>query len=82
MILVNIVLWIILGALAGWIAGIIMKSKGSLLRNIIIGIIGALLAGWILSWFGVDYDGFSILGFLAAIGGAALLIFLGRLIFK
>jgi len=80
--ILNIVLWIIVGGLAGWIAGIIMKSKGGLLRNIIIGIVGALLAGWILSWFGVDYKTFSIIGFVAAIAGAALLISLGHLIFK
>ena len=78
----NILAWLLIGALAGWIANMIMGSKGGLLRNIIIGIVGALLGGFILSLFGVGVDAFSFWGILVAIVGACLLIFIGRLLFK
>ena len=80
--LLNIILWLIVGAIAGWLAGIIMKSKGSLIRNIILGIAGALLGGFIVRLLGGDLDGFSIFGFLVAIAGACLVIFLFRLFFS
>jgi len=57
-----------------------MRSRGSLIRNIILGIAGALLGGWIVSFF-ADVTTFSVLGFLVAIGGACLLIFIFRLLF-
>ena len=78
----QIILWILLGALAGWLAGIIMKSKGSLIRNIILGIAGALVGGFIVSLIGGGVSTFSFWGFIVAIAGACLLIFLWRLIFK
>lgn len=69
MVILNILLWLLIGALAGWLAGIIMRSRGSLIRNIILGIAGALLGGWIVSFF-ADVTKFSIIGFLVAVGGA------------
>ncbi|MCL1886170.1 MAG: GlsB/YeaQ/YmgE family stress response membrane protein [Dehalococcoidia bacterium] len=80
MLLINILLWILIGAVAGWLAGIIMRSRGSFIRNLILGIAGALLGGWIVSFF-ADVTTFSVLGFLVAIGGACLIIFLFRLLF-
>ena len=80
MVILNILLWLLIGAVAGWLAGIIMRSRGSLIRNIILGIAGALLGGWIVSFF-ADVTTFSVLGFLVAIGGACLLIFVFRLLF-
>ena len=79
--LLNILIWILIGTLAGWIAGIIMKSSGSLIRNMILGVVGALLGGFIVSLFDVAIDTFSIIGFLVAIGGACLLILIFRLLF-
>jgi len=79
-VILNILLWLLIGALAGWLAGIIMRSRGSLIRNIILGIAGALLGGWIVSFF-ADVTKFSIIGFLVAVGGACILIFIFRLLF-
>lgn len=52
--LMSIVIWIIVGALAGWIASMIMKTDAEMgaLANIVVGIIGAFLGGWIISLFG------------------------------
>lgn len=76
----NIIAWILVGALAGWIAGKIMKSKRSLGRNIIVGVVGSVLGGWIAGLLGINSNVFSIPGVLIAIGGACLLIWLARLI--
>ncbi len=73
----GILLWIIFGALVGWIASMIMKTdaqQGALL-NIIVGIVGAVLGGWIMNFFGQSgTTGFNIYSFIVAIIGACVLI--------
>ena len=45
----SIIVWLIIGAIAGWAAGLIMKGYGfGLVGNIIVGIIGTVIAGWLL----------------------------------
>jgi len=76
----NILLWIIFGALVGWIASIIMGARRrGLIRNIIVGLVGAFLGGWIASLLGIgSMERFTLEGFAIALGGAVLLIFLLR----
>ena len=73
----GILLWIIFGALVGWVASMIMNTnaqQGTLL-NIIVGIIGAVLGGWIVSYFGqTDITGFNLYSFVVALIGACVLI--------
>lgn len=73
----GILLWIIFGALVGWIASLIMKTdaqQGALL-NIVVGIIGAVLGGWIMNFFGQSgTTGFNIYSFIVALLGAIVLI--------
>ena len=72
---------IIVGGLAGWIASKIMRGKGGLIRNIIVGIAGSVLGGWLADWVGIGSGNvWSIGGFLIAVGGACILIFLSRVI--
>jgi uncharacterized membrane protein YeaQ/YmgE (transglycosylase-associated protein family) len=74
---VNIILWILFGALAGWIASIIMRTNAEegALANIVTGIVGALLGGWIArSLFGISVDAFSLGGLIVAIIGAVILV--------
>lgn len=70
-----------IGALAGFLAGAIMKGKGAgLLGNLVIGILGGLLGGWVAGLVGIGPDG-SLPGQLAiATGGAVLLLFLVGLV--
>lgn len=79
----NWLVWIIFGALAGWIASMIMgknKQMGAI-ANIVVGIIGAFLGGWIMSLFGVQgVTGFDLPSILIAIGGAVVLLFLVGLV--
>ncbi len=81
----EIIGWIIFGAIAGWIASMIMGTdpQQGALMNIIIGIVGALLGGWIANLLGLGTPGFGWfdpIGWIIAILGAVLVIFLWQLI--
>ena len=82
--LITILLWLLFGAVVGWLAGIIMKSKKSWLWTIILGILGSFVGGFVASLLGFgSLDAgftFNIPNVLISIGGACLLIFLGRLL--
>jgi uncharacterized membrane protein YeaQ/YmgE (transglycosylase-associated protein family) len=79
----GVILWIVFGALVGWIASMIMKTdaqQGALL-NIVVGIVGAVLGGWIMSFFGqTGVSGFNIYSFVVALIGACVLIAIVRAI--
>ena len=75
----GIILWVVFGALVGWVASMVMGSAGGLLRNIIIGIVGAVIGGFIMSLVGYgDVNGFNIYSFLVALLGACALIAIVR----
>lgn len=73
--------WIILGALAGWVASLIMRTNAEqgALMNIVLGIIGAFVGGFIVNLFGAPgVTGFNLYSVLVAILGAALVIGIGK----
>jgi uncharacterized membrane protein YeaQ/YmgE (transglycosylase-associated protein family) len=74
-------LWfIVIGALAGWLAGQFMKGRGfGLLGDIIVGVIGAFLGGYLLRITGVQLGGGLIASLVVAFLGAVLLLFIIRL---
>lgn len=75
----GIILWIIFGALVGWIASAIMGSREGLIVDIIVGIVGAVLGGWIMSLLGKGgVSGFNLYSFIVAIVGAVVLIAIVR----
>ncbi len=74
----NIVIWLVLGAVAGWIAGIIMKTgSGSIVTNVIVGIVGAFLGGFLARVMGLmgETGGLSIVSVITAVVGACVLLF-------
>jgi uncharacterized membrane protein YeaQ/YmgE (transglycosylase-associated protein family) len=75
--------WIIVGLIAGWAAGKIMRGAGyGLVIDIVLGMVGAVVGGWIFNALGI-YPGGGILGsIVVAIIGAMLLIWLSRLVKK
>jgi uncharacterized membrane protein YeaQ/YmgE (transglycosylase-associated protein family) len=73
-----LLIWLIVGAVAGWLAGLIVKGGGfGLLGDIIVGIIGAFVGGWLLTRLGVTI-GTGIVSVIATatIGAVALLALL------
>ncbi len=77
--MINILVWIIVGALAGWIASKIMRRDAQMgaVANIVVGIVGALIGGFIMNAIGASgFTGFNLYSLLVAIGGAVVLLFL------
>jgi uncharacterized membrane protein YeaQ/YmgE (transglycosylase-associated protein family) len=75
-------LWfLIIGAIAGWLAGQFMKGSGfGLLGDIIVGVIGAFLGGWLFGKLGIWPGGGLVGSLIVAFIGAVILLFLVRLI--
>lgn len=79
----GLILSLILGAVAGWLAGLIMKGSGySWLINIVLGILGSMLGGWLTSLLlGVDLTtGFNLTTLIVSVIGAVVLVAIYRLI--
>jgi uncharacterized membrane protein YeaQ/YmgE (transglycosylase-associated protein family) len=77
----NIVLWIIFGAIAGWIASVIMKTNASqgTLWDIIMGVIGAVVGGYLMGLVGQSgVSGFNVYSLVVAVIGACVVIAVGR----
>jgi uncharacterized membrane protein YeaQ/YmgE (transglycosylase-associated protein family) len=75
----NWIVWIIFGALAGWIASIIMKKnrKMGAIANIVVGIAGAFIGGYIMEFFGASgVTGFNFYSLFVAILGAVVLLWI------
>ena len=81
----GIILWIIFGALAGWIASIIMKTdyKQGTGMDIIMGIVGAVVGGLLMGMVGQSgVTGFNLYSLIVAVIGAVVVIALARLVRK
>jgi len=77
----HVLWWIIVGLIAGWATGKIMRGSGyGALMDIVVGIVGAVIGGWIMSALGFSARGGMIYTILVAIGGAVVLTWLIRLI--
>ena len=83
--MINFIVWIIAGALIGWVASIIMKTNNrqGLIADIIVGIVGAFVGGYFLSPIfnvGTINEGdFSIPALLVSLGGAVILLAISKL---
>lgn len=76
-----IIIILLIGAIAGWLAGIVVRGFGfGLLGNIVVGIVGAFLASWLLPRFGIGLGGGIVASILFAFIGAVVLLLLIRLI--
>lgn len=83
--LIQVVLWIFFGGVAGWIASIIMGKNKKIngIANVIYGIVGAFLGGAIMNYFGYKgVTGIDFWSLLVSVIGAAVLIFIVSLLKK
>ena len=82
----NFVIWLIAGAVVGWVASVIMKTSGrqGLILDIVVGVVGAFLAGYFLTpVFGIatiNQNDFSVPALLVSLLGAVILLFIVRLV--
>ena len=72
--------WIIVGLIAGWLTGKLMKGSGyGALMDIVVGIVGAVIGGFVMSFFGESgVNGFNLYSFIVALVGACILIAIVR----
>ncbi|MEO6102604.1 MAG: GlsB/YeaQ/YmgE family stress response membrane protein [Pseudoxanthomonas sp.] len=75
----NLIIWLIVGGVVGWLASIVMKrdAQQGILMNIVVGIVGALLAGWLISplvGVGTINSGLSVGSFVVSVLGAVVLL--------
>jgi uncharacterized membrane protein YeaQ/YmgE (transglycosylase-associated protein family) len=77
----SLIILLLIGAIAGWLAGVIVRGFGfGLIGNIVIGIVGALLAGWLLPMLGIAFsvvNPFVTAVLYALIGAIVLLVIAG-----
>lgn len=70
----NLIIFLAVGALAGWLAGIIMKGRGfGLIGDVIVGVVGAILGGFIFGLLGITTGGLIGAIIMATIGAVILL---------
>jgi uncharacterized membrane protein YeaQ/YmgE (transglycosylase-associated protein family) len=76
----EILIFLAIGAVAGWLAGTLMKGGGfGLLKNIVIGILGSIIGGFVFGLLGISWGGL-VGSIVTATAGAALLLFvLGKI---
>ena len=76
----NIIVWLLVGGILGWLASILMKTDGQqgIILNVVVGIIGATIGGWIISpMVGVatiNQNNFSLAGLAVSFVGAVILL--------
>jgi uncharacterized membrane protein YeaQ/YmgE (transglycosylase-associated protein family) len=77
----SIIIWLIVGAIAGWLAGMVVKGGGfGLIGDIVVGIIGAVIAGWLLPRIGIVLGVGLIAAVIDAFIGAVILLIVLRLV--
>ena len=76
----SLLVFLIVGAIAGWLAGLLVKGYGfGLLGNIVVGIVGAFIAGWLLPTLGISLGSGIVAAIIHAVIGAVILLVLIRL---
>jgi uncharacterized membrane protein YeaQ/YmgE (transglycosylase-associated protein family) len=78
----SLLMWLVIGALAGWLAGLVVKGSGyGLFIDLLIGVLGACLGGWLAHVLGIGLGGGFVTTLVVATLGAVLLLVLVR-VFK
>jgi uncharacterized membrane protein YeaQ/YmgE (transglycosylase-associated protein family) len=79
----GIISWIVVGLIAGWLAGQVMKGRGyGVLVDIILGILGGIVGGWVFGVLGIWPGGGIIGSIIVSFIGAVILVWISRLLKK
>jgi uncharacterized membrane protein YeaQ/YmgE (transglycosylase-associated protein family) len=77
----SFIIWLIVGAIAGWLAGQVVRGGGfGLVGDIIVGIVGALIAGWLLPRLGIVIAAGFVGAIIDAFIGAVILLLIIKLV--
>jgi uncharacterized membrane protein YeaQ/YmgE (transglycosylase-associated protein family) len=80
--MINLIVVIVVGAIIGWVASMIMRTRGGLLVDIVVGIVGALLASFLFGRATLTSGSFTITALLWSLLGAVILLAVLKLIFR
>lgn len=73
--------WIVVGLIAGWLAGVVMKGGGfGVLADIVLGIVGGIVGGWLFGALGIFPGGGLVGSIIVAFVGAVVLVAITRMI--
>jgi uncharacterized membrane protein YeaQ/YmgE (transglycosylase-associated protein family) len=72
--MINLIVWLVAGALIGWLAGIVMHDQGGLVINIVVGVVGALIAGLLLNQPTINQSVFNLNALVVSLIGAIVLL--------
>lgn len=74
----NLIIWLIVGGIIGWLASTVMKRPEGLILNVVVGIVGSMLGGWLISPLlgagTINQNDFSLAGLLVSFIGALILL--------
>ncbi len=74
----NLIIWLIVGGIIGWLASIVMKRPEGMILNVVVGIVGSMLGGWLISPLlgagTINRNDFSLGGLLVSFIGALILL--------
>jgi uncharacterized membrane protein YeaQ/YmgE (transglycosylase-associated protein family) len=77
----SFIIWIVVGAIAGWLAGMVVKGGGfGLIGDIVVGIVGAVIAGWLLPQLGIVIGSGFVAAVIDAFIGAVILLVIIKLV--
>jgi uncharacterized membrane protein YeaQ/YmgE (transglycosylase-associated protein family) len=82
----NIIIWLVVGGLIGWVASMVMRTDGQqgIILNVVVGIVGAALGGWFLSPLigasTINQNNFSVSGLVVSFLGAVILLAIVNLV--
>ena len=80
--MINLIIWLLVGALIGWLASMVMRtdSQQGPLLNIVVGIVGAMIGGFLLGGQSINDNAFSVTALLVAFVGAIVLLAIVNLV--
>jgi len=72
--MINLIVWLVAGAVIGWLAGVVMHDRSGLLVNIVVGVVGALIAGFLLNRPTINQSVFNLNALVISLIGAIVLL--------
>ena len=84
----NLIVWLVVGGVIGWIASLVMKTDGQqgIVLNIVVGIVGAVLAGYVIAPLvgvsTINQGNFTLSGLVVSLGGSVILLALVNLLHR
>jgi uncharacterized membrane protein YeaQ/YmgE (transglycosylase-associated protein family) len=78
--MMNLILWLVFGAVVGWLAGLVMNDREGTPLNIVIGIIGALVGGFLTGYSTITQNVLNLTALLVSFIGAVILLAIVKLV--